>query len=151
MSLFSGTKVEMAQDGEFVRHIHVTVFRNKNGNGLLFDSECPPAAGSKTRPRRAFGKRPALLAIKLSSTGFANSRIRAPSHVQPRSPGSRHSLCRGLNEEFYIKKSSRQKSYGAWKVKKITLHSLNLVRTARFMRGCAHLVLQHESRGGCLT
>ena len=33
MSLFSGTKVEMVQDGEFVRHVHVTVFRNKNGNG----------------------------------------------------------------------------------------------------------------------
>ena len=41
MSLFSGTKVEMVQDGEFVRHVHVTVFRNRNGNGLLFDSECP--------------------------------------------------------------------------------------------------------------
>ena len=31
MSLFSVTKVEMVQDGEFVRH--VTVFGNKNGNG----------------------------------------------------------------------------------------------------------------------
>ena len=48
MSLFSGTKVEMVQDGEFVRHVHVTVFRNKNGNGLLFDSECPPAAGAQS-------------------------------------------------------------------------------------------------------
>ena len=33
MSLFSGTKVETVQDGEFVGHVHVTVFRNKNGNG----------------------------------------------------------------------------------------------------------------------
>ena len=47
MSLFSGTKVEMVQDGEFMRHVHVTVFRNRNGNGLLFDSECPPAAGAQ--------------------------------------------------------------------------------------------------------
>ena len=47
MSLFSGTKVKMVQDGEFVRHVHVTVFRNKDENGLLFDSECPPAAGAK--------------------------------------------------------------------------------------------------------
>ena len=35
MSLFSGTKAEMVQDEEFVRHVHVTVFRNKNGNGPL--------------------------------------------------------------------------------------------------------------------
>ena len=39
MSLFSGTKVEMVQDGEFMRHVHVTLFRNKNENGLPFDSE----------------------------------------------------------------------------------------------------------------
>ena len=35
MSLFSGTKAEIVQDGEFVRHVHVNVFRNKNGNGPL--------------------------------------------------------------------------------------------------------------------
>ena len=46
MSLFSVTKTEMVQDGEFVRHANVTVFRNKDRNGLLFDSECPPAAGA---------------------------------------------------------------------------------------------------------
>ena len=32
------------------------------------------------------------LTIELSSTGFANSRIRARPHVHPRSPGSRPSL-----------------------------------------------------------
>ena len=68
------------------------------------------------------------LAIELSSTVFANSRIRAPPHVHPRSPGSRPSFCQGLNEEFFY--SSKQKSYGAWKIKKIALCSLNLVRTA---------------------
>ena len=32
MSLFSGTKAEMVQGGESMRHAHVTVFRNKNGH-----------------------------------------------------------------------------------------------------------------------
>ena len=51
--------------------------------------------------------------MELSTPGFANSRIRAPPHVKPRSPGSRPGLWRGPNEDFYLKKSSKQKSYGA--------------------------------------
>ena len=49
MPLFSVTKLEMVQD-EFVRHVHVTIFRNQTNNGLLFDSECPPAAGAQWAP-----------------------------------------------------------------------------------------------------
>ena len=42
-----GNQMEMVQDGEFMRHVHVTVFRNQTINGLLFHSECPPAAGAQ--------------------------------------------------------------------------------------------------------
>ena len=64
------------------------------------------------------------LAIELSSTGFANSRIRAPLHVHPRSPGSRPSLCRGLNEEFY-KKVRNKKVTGPGRSNSQFKHSLN--------------------------
>ena len=45
MSLFSVTKVEMVQDGEFV--ISMSLFSvTKMEMDYMFDSECPPAAGS---------------------------------------------------------------------------------------------------------
>ena len=56
--------------------------------------------------------RSALVIEELSSTGFANSRMRTPLHVHPRSPGSRPSLWRGLNEEFYLKKFKTKKLRG---------------------------------------
>ena len=40
-----------------------------------------------------------------ATPGFANSRIRAPPHVHPRSPGSLPSFQRGRNEGLFIKKS----------------------------------------------
>ena len=49
------------------------------------------------------------LAIGPSTPGFSNSRIRAPPHVHPRSPGSRPSSLRGPNEEFYKKKLKTKK------------------------------------------
>ena len=36
-----------------MRHVNVTVFRNKNRNGLLFDSEFPPAAGAQKKKSTA--------------------------------------------------------------------------------------------------
>ena len=72
--------------------------------------EAPPwpwgfVRGAAQRTLRAVASsalEPALT-IEFSTPGFANSRIRAPLHVHPRSPGSRTSLQRGPNEEFYLK------------------------------------------------
>ena len=49
------------------------------------------------------------LPIEQSTPGFSNSRIRALPHVHLRSPGSRPSSLRGLNEEFYKKKLKTKK------------------------------------------
>ena len=73
-----------------------------------------PRRGRKREARaRFFFVTAALaLAIELSTPGFANSRIRAPPHVHPRSPGSRPILWRGLNEEFYLKSFKKEKREG---------------------------------------
>ena len=49
--------------------------------------------------------------MELSTPGFANSRIRAPPHVHPRSPGSRHGLWRGPNEELFGSTSTQRKQH----------------------------------------
>ena len=99
------------------------------------------------------------LAIELSSARFTNSHIRAPIHVHLRSPGSRPTLWRGLDEDSYLKEVRNKRVTGPGRSKKkknIYIYiqckfSSSLVRTACFMRGCAHLALYHESRGDCST
>ena len=59
------------------------------------------------RPPEVFFSR--ALEMELSTPGFSNSRIRARTHVHTRSPGSRPSLWRGLNEEFHKKKLKTKK------------------------------------------
>ena len=47
-----GNKTGNGPGWRFVCHVYVTVFRNKTRNGLLFDSECPPAAGALKKKKK---------------------------------------------------------------------------------------------------
>ena len=80
--------------------------------------------------------------------GFANSRVRAPPYVHKCTHvawGLVLVLCEGSTKSF-IKKSLKQKSYGAWKIKKVILHIEYLVRTALSSAVRAHPEVEVEVR-----
>ena len=66
------------------------------------------------------------LAIELSSTGIARSRVCAPPHVHINSQGSRPSLCGVHNVEVLGALGTKKTRFGAWKVKSLVLAEFKL-------------------------
>ena len=79
------------------------------------------------------------LAIELSSTGIARSRVCAPPHVHINSQGSRPSLCGVHNVEVLGASGTKKSRFGAWKVKSLVLAQFKLRPSPPVVGGCAHL------------
>ena len=79
------------------------------------------------------------LAIELSSTVIARSRVCAPPHVHINSQGSRPSLCGVHNVEVLGASGTKKSRFGAWKVKSLVLAQFKLRPYPTVVGGCAHL------------
>ena len=87
----------------------------------------------------AMSRSPVALAIELSSTGIARSRVCALPYVHINSQGSRPSLCGVHNVEVLGASGTKKSRFGAWKVKSLVLAQFKLRPSPPVVGGCAHL------------